>query len=595
MVGLYAVWGSKDPEDSLNRLLAPSSFVGKKKIFSLSGNVGVMASCNTMESALIEKDAAILLDGDIFGIDFKKKISKPALSEILDLYRRYGMKWLPHADGEFSIIILDKARKKLIAATDYFGTRPLHYYRDKSAFCAAPQMKCIANLANPGINLKGISDYLTFNFNLSTHTFYQNVHRLASAQVLEYSGGRLLVSGYKKAHQPDKSGPDELNGLLREALEKRIDASGRFGLALSGGIDSSMLAALIRENTGRRFNTYTLGFANEGGHQTDLDYARIISEYLDTKHREIVLSSDSVTEFPKALWHNDALSGSTPQTNYFFSTIVPERSRLFIACGLDNLYSCTKTLRIMSNTYKAADMLSKLGLMKIIRSAGKHQSVSTSLRKFSFMLDNIGDPVRLRASMYPYFDASEKKAILSDESVTSLRGHDSYSSLEPFARHLPASDPLTKASSLDFETFVQCHLLEKNYKYYLHRNISVSYPLIDRQLIGALVRIPLNVRMRMTGDRKSVSRYFGVSLPGEIFSRPKQGFIFPEDRWFSEKQEEVTRIVKDLGKRDIFSNGRINHFIKKKSVNHCKKMWALFFLELWFRIFAEKQNLNEVM
>ncbi len=221
----------------------------------------------------------------------------------------WGTDALEKIDGMYAIAFYDGMEKRLLLARDPFGEKPLYYIRDARFFAFASELHALQILPdfNPDITQDAIADYLYFQYNQAPSTLYRQISKLPPGHWLQirtdlggWRQGRHFRSGSKlrrdvppaDAEGPIETAVDELEELLVESLRRRLQSDVPVGLFLSGGVDSTLVLALLTRRLGRSVNTYTIGFA--GHESSEHEQARAVAAHFGSQHREKILAPDEL-------------------------------------------------------------------------------------------------------------------------------------------------------------------------------------------------------------------------------------------------------------------------------------------------------------
>src|SRR5213078_4017598 len=251
---------------------------------------------------------------------------------ILHLYEEHGASCVQHLRGMFAFAIWDQRRQQLFIARDRLGVKPLYYsHGDDGSLYFGSEIKALlaANALKPELNFAALPDYLANHATSGEETLFSGIKRLLPGHTLTWRDGRVEISRYwdvsfAKSEQTDRSDQDyiaEWSELFRKAVRLRLMADVPLGMFLSGGIDSSAIAAVMSTMVSEPIKTFSVAFKEREANE--LEYARLVAEAYKTDHHEVVVRpEDFFAALPKLVWHEDEpLAHPSSVALYFVSQL----------------------------------------------------------------------------------------------------------------------------------------------------------------------------------------------------------------------------------------------------------------------------------
>ena len=235
---------------------------------------------------------------------------------LLNSFIEYGIDCIKQFIGMFAFAIYNKKTNETYIVRDRLGVKPLYFYKDKNQFIFSSEVKSILHLSDlkRELNLNAVSSYLSFRYPILNDTFFKNISSLPPAHYIKISKNKIEVTEYWnvsskfKEQQNDRGEEYYINGLrelLESSVKYRMIADVPIGSFLSGGVDSSIITALMAENSQEQIKTFTIGFEEEG--YNEFKYAKLIADKYDTNHKEITLcSKDYISSIEKLIEYKDA-------------------------------------------------------------------------------------------------------------------------------------------------------------------------------------------------------------------------------------------------------------------------------------------------
>ena len=229
---------------------------------------------------------------------------------LVHLYEEYGKNFVDHLDGMFACAVWDLKNKKLIIARDRLGVKPMYYWFKDNNLIFASEIKSILQYeeVERELNFSGLCQFVTYAYTIDGQTLLKNINELLPGHRLTYdiSEKSLKIEKYwdlrlEKNTFAENENFDQVKKLLENAIDKRKVSDAPIGALLSGGLDSSVMVAMLTKLTDSPVQTFTTGFGNE---LDEFDEAQIVAEHCKTNHTEILIDfSDLTKSLPKILWH----------------------------------------------------------------------------------------------------------------------------------------------------------------------------------------------------------------------------------------------------------------------------------------------------
>lgn len=514
----------------------------------------------------------ITFNGEIYNFQFLRREllqrehkfkSQSDTEVIINLYAEYGEKFLERLRGMFALAIWDAKNKKLILARDRVGEKPLKYYLSDKFLVFASELKAI--FADPAVPREPDAEAIDLYFNLhycpSPTTGFRGIRKLPAGHYLVCQNGRTEICRY---WQPDFSRklrlrPEEwqtsILDSLRESVRGQMIADVPIGAALSGGVDSSAVVALMSQESIKPIETFSVGFE---GVNDELPYARKVAKKFKTNHHEIVVKFDFMETIEEifAAYEEPFADTSALPTWHLAKAVKPQVKVILTGDGGDENFAGY-------NKYN----LSRWFL--------RYRKIQPLLGKM--MTPAIG---------HPWNSASEEEFLLKLISF--------FETINPFSLNFVAakfaearvSHPLEKISYFDFVSYLPDDLMVKTDIAMMAHSIESRSPLLDWKFLEFTAQIPFNLKLKGGENKYIFKRALRRLLPDEILNRKKQGFGLPLSRWFaSAKVVNYVESVLNSPPRfaiERFKKDEVSLWLKQPTKN-AYKLWALLALELWFR------------
>jgi asparagine synthase (glutamine-hydrolysing) len=530
---------------------------------------------------------------------------------ILHLYEESGDGCVDRLQGMFAFAIWDGARKRLLLARDRLGIKPLYYAVLPDQLLFASEIKAI--LAAGGIRAELdetiLPEFLANRFVSGAETFFRGIRKLLPARTLTWSvDDGVAERCYWRLPVPalDDDGASlaeraaELRERLRATVRSHLMSDVPLGLFLSGGLDSSGIAALMAPLADRAIRTFSVGFSDPEANE--LAFARRAAQTVGAKHSEIVVSPEQFfAALPTLVWHEDepiAFTSSVPL--YFVSRLAQRHVKVVLTGeGADELFLGYNWYPITAWNERLARAYSRLTSPALRRHVRRSIEVlPAGWRRYarrSFLALEPG--LRsLRYENFAVFPEQRRRDLLTDPQGNAVG--------DPFRTQLrlaaeAGGGSLEAMTYADLQTYL-VELLMKQDQMSMAASIESRVPFLDHLLVEHALSIP--ARYKVSGGRtKLVLREALKDLvPREILTRTKMGFPVPVSRWFREQFGPVVdefvlgprTAARGLLAPDAASRLAAEH--RAGLEDHGDRLWLLVNLEIWHRIFIDGESPGDV-
>ena len=500
----------------------------------------------------------------------------------------------------FAFAIWDTRSSRLMLGRDRVGKKPLYYWTSPEAFVFGSEIKAV--LAHPAVPRElddgAISAYLTFGYVPTPRTFYGGIRSVPPGHVLSVTpGAEPVVERYW--HPPMRRDPVrrggsralesaavEVRARLATAVRKRLIADVPLGAFLSGGIDSSMIVALMAGMVDGPVQTFTIGFDDRDGFD-ERKYARIVADRYATDHHEFVVAPDAVDLVERLVWHHDQPFGDSSAVPTF---LLNELTREHVTVALsgdggDELFGGYER-------FAAAMALSRYaGLPAPVKATGRRvlgglprtamRGRVGSLQRFTQAAE-LGMPDAY-IGWLSFFSEPTRREALADASSWAI---------SDYARTWEESEgahPLDRLLDINLKTYLVDDLLVKADRMSMAHGLEVRSPFLDTDLLNYAFSLPPAMKVRGFSLKRVLKEAAADLLPAEITTRRKRGFGVPLDRWFREDLHEYVgdmlgspqaRVRAHLAATVI---DRLLHEHASGARDHGQVLWLLLTLEVFLR------------
>ncbi len=511
---------------------------------------------------------------------------------LLEYINQFGIgKLLADSRGMFAFALYDRLDKKLTLARDQMGIKPLYYGMSDYKFFFSSEIKSFNSGFDHGysngleLNLDALSCYFKFSYITGEKTIYQGIYRLGSGQMLEVDLGKDAISWevitYWKntnntfptiATNSFKDNVECLDVALNKSVLMQMRSDVPYGAFLSGGVDSSLIAALMVNNTSNIVKTFALGFGDE--RYDELGYAKEISKYLGTQHTEYIVTYDDainvIPELPKM--YDEPFADSSQIPTFLVSKLARNEVKVCLSGdGADELFggyekylSYYKLLMMIERQ----PIIARRILSTLLRKAPDCSYVIRLLSRFT-RFNNIDDKVS-KLSMMLVANPFEGYLILDSF------WHDTEHLITSKTGRLNASELLDK-DTFDYglQQFMMLHdqrhylpndILVKLDRATMHTSLEARVPFLDYHIVEFANSLPLSQKIHNGNSKHILKTVLSKYVPLELFDRPKMGFKLPIDGWLRYELRDWAEAYLDC--QVLSSLGFIN-------VDMVRRKWAL--------------------
>lgn len=510
---------------------------------------------------------------------------------IVNLYAEYKEKCLEHLRGMFAFVIWDKKEKELFGARDRFGIKPFYYYMDNEKFVWASELKSISasNNINKDISLRSLDYYFAYGSTARSQSIFEQIKKLEPAHYFifrPFKKEKLEINSYWEINfVPDYSKSETywkeaIYDTLNESVKMRMISDVPLGAFLSGGVDSSIVVALMSLNSNNPIKTFSIGFKEET--HNELKYARLLARTYKTDHHEYIVETESVDLIPKLVKaYDEPFADASAIPTYYVSKYT--RNHVTVALsgdGGDELFAgynrYDKMLFLHRNKFNFKRLFSNIN--KIIPDHLYGKGLTHYLSKDK---NYIG----------AYFNYSwkdyEREKLFNSEVRGSLNQYYS-EKLKYDLLDTMEGDFLSKMQKLDMQTYLVNDILTKVDRASMLNSLEARIPLLDHKLAELSFKIPSELKLKGNVKKYILKEAFKSVLPPEILSHKKQGFAVPLSSWFRGD-------LKDYANDVLLNSKYLFDFVQKRKVeeilknnqkgvrDYSEKIWSLVFLDEWLK------------
>ena len=528
---------------------------------------------------------------------------------IIHLYEEYGRDCVHHLRGMFAFAIWDREQETLFIARDRLGIKPLYYHLSGDALVFGSEIKVVlAQGIRPEFDSSTLTEYLAFGYLSGEDTFYKGIRKLMPGHSMEVSaGGACQVRQYWDLDvSQTQAGHDEAyyvhsyRELLEQAVASHLMSDVPLGVFLSGGVDSSAVAALMTRIRKSPIETFSVGYTEQS--YSELPYARTVARHLNSIHHEVMVSESEFFEaLPQLIWHEDEpVVWPSSVSLYFVARLARERVTVVLTgegsdetLGGYSRYAFTLKNRSLDRWYRR--LLPNFARRSVRELIAKSPVLGANLRRklgHTFLgLDAASWSSFYFDNFFSAFSEAEQADLLTPEIKQKFAPGSAYKHVLAYWNN-SRGEMLQRLLYTDIKTYL-VELLMKQDNMSMAASIESRVPFLDHVLVEFATRIPQEVQLKGLTGKNVLKKAVEDLLPHEILYRPKLGFPTPWSGWLSgarlDSIESLLLEPRSLD-RGFFQSGAVRRLFsehRNKYRDNYDRIWRLLNLELWHRVCLE--------
>lgn len=522
---------------------------------------------------------------------------------ILHAYEQFGKECVNLLNGMFAFAIWDKPENKLFVARDRVGIKPLHYTFMNGSLIFGSELKAI--LVHPEskreINLMALNEYLSFEYVPSPHTIFEGVHKLPSGCTLTFTKNGVHVERYwditfsnskSRSLWSEAEYTAQLRQVLRKAVGKEMISDVPLGVFLSGGVDSSAIAAMMSEISPGQVKSFSVGFPDRTYDESR--YARLVARHLSTDHYQLILEPRVMCETAVVMadFLDEPCADPAFIPHYLLSQYASQHVKV-ILCGIggDELFAGYPTMQAhrLARYYEKLPVLFRDLIANLVRRIPVSQEYLSFDFKAKRFVTGISFPPEVRHHVWMgAFTPGEKKSLFLPWLNEALREKNTYDILNQLLQDCDTGDLFNRILYLDMKLY-----MENNGLYVVDRasmacSLEARVPLLNQTVVEFVTSVPFDLKLKGLRTKHLLRGSIAGLIPEPILKRPKQGFAVPVAKWID---GELKPLVCDmLSESRLKVEGLFDYkYVQKLLREHFehkqdnrKQLWALLVFELWY-------------
>jgi len=546
----------------------------------------------------------VMANGEIYNyLDLRRELESLGhrfkthsdVETIVHGYEQWGDDVPKRLAGMFAFAIWDEDRQRLLLGRDRLGKKPLIYAQAGGRITFGSEFRAVLadRRVSREVDRTAIHDYLTYQYVPHPASGFKAIRKLPPAHILVFEDGEARTERYWQpscSPRLDLTMEDavaETERQLKEAVRKRLMSEVPLGAFLSGGVDSSLIVALMSEFT--RVKTFSIGFEESGFNE--LPHARAVAERYGTDHREFVVKSNAAEVLPKLVRHyGEPYADSSAVPSYYLAKLTREHVTVALnGDGGDEFFAGYDRYRAL-RYFKLARLLMPFG--PGARALARWPVLPQRMRR-AFKGAGL-DPRQGYAGLLSYFSPEEKTEIYSADMRETVDAADSYEWLYGYMRESGESLGISMLKYTDAMTYLPGDILTKVDIATMANSLEGRSPLLDHELVEWALRLPEGMETSWSEGKLVLKTLARKYIPASVIDRPKMGFGIPINDWFAGELLPMARetlLSADARARGLFRPDRVERMLLDHAAgreSHGYRLWALLCLELWFKEVVER-------
>lgn len=556
------------------------------------------------------KEVVVVFNGEIYNfLDIKHQLQSGGVSfathsdteVIIEAYKTYGITGcLERLEGMFAFALWDIKEQKLFIVRDRFGEKPLYYTQDEKGVYFASELKAIIPFIDKTkISKKALNLFFSLTYIPAPHTIYENVFKLEPGHFLEISISGVqekrfynLLEQFEEADkqkiQSYEEAQKQLRDLLFESVRLRMVSDVPLGAFLSGGIDSSIVSAIMSNVSDKPVNTFSIGFKEKAYDESER--AKLVADHIQSNHHVYFVD------------HNDLLGIVDETLSYFDepfgdssaipSMIVAKKAREKVTVVLtgdcaDELFGGYEKYlaKYYADKYNAYPRIARKPFEAFVKLIPHTDATNHTLRKLKKVINSasLKPDERYKQLCSLGYNVEEKSKLLKPDFTEDVSQH-----ITKYFNERNG-DELSKTFYSDVKLVLEGDMLTKVDRACMLNSLEARVPFLDSKIVEFSAKLPHEFKILGTDKKKILKDTFADLLPEETLKFSKKGFGIPIRLWFQNKLKgELLELLSEdfLEKQGIFDMGYINtilnqHFSNKE--NHSSRLWQLFVFQKWYK------------
>jgi asparagine synthase (glutamine-hydrolysing) len=523
---------------------------------------------------------------------------------IVHLYEEVGARCIQRLRGMFAVALWDERNQRLLVARDRLGIKPLFFARHAGGLQFASEMKAIVKGALPSVELdtEALDRYLTFGYIPTPLTIYREIRKLDPGHLMIADASGVKTERYWELRFEPIPDADEVAlgrrfvELFEDAVRSHLMSDVSLGAFLSGGVDSSLVVALMAEMTSTPVKTFTIGFGGgAGGHMDERPYARMLSERYGTQHTEFEVQPnlEEVLDHVVDAFDEPFADDSVIPTYYICKLARQSVTVALTGLGGDELFGGYERhlgLKLSARYDRVPSFVRRRMIGPLVNSLPERRDGHYTINHLKRFVRAAELPAPRRYLNYvTVFNEALKRRVCVDHALDS-RGYRDAEDTRHF-ESAAASDLVDRALNHDINTYLPEDILALSDRLSMQNSLELRVPFLDHPLVEFCATIPSSLKIRATTKKYLLRRVARRFLPDEVLDHRKQGFASPMTSWLRTDLKDYVRSTlapERLARHNLFNPEAVSELIDAhmtRRETYDRQLFALMMFQKWHERF----------
>lgn len=521
---------------------------------------------------------------------------------IVHAYEEWGLDFPVYFNGMFAIALYDKKNSRLILVRDRFGIKPLYFLLKEDVLVFGSELKTIlgSGCSDQVVDDRALSFFMSLEYMPAPLTLVKDIKKMHPGSMLVIQGNSAkeriyydLLQNIRPLDCPVSEIKERIRDELSKSVKRRLISDVPLGSFLSGGIDSSIIACLMKENHADPVRTFSVGFDESS--YNELKYSSMVSALIGSEHTAFKLKPDILGIIDDLIYYLDEPIGDF---SIFPTYMISKRTREHVTVALsgdggDELFGGYEQYRAHLLS-KPASLLPRFLVSCLIRAESrirpsqKKKGIINNLKRFI-------QGLRFDSSLHHY----RWMMFLDEKQISRLfPGLDNSSHFNEILGYIKelfikagGLDEVNRMGYADFSLYMQENILLKVDRMSMANSLEVRVPFLDHNLVELAFSIGGHYKIRRLRSKHILKEAFSNMLPGEIINREKQGFSIPVKNWIrGDLKDMVWSALTGAGLNPVFDPGAVRIMLQEHmngSHNHSHNIWSAFIFQKWYERFIK--------
>jgi asparagine synthase (glutamine-hydrolysing) len=525
---------------------------------------------------------------------------------IIHLYEDIGDRCVDRLHGMFAFALWDQMKSRLLFARDPMGVKPLFYVFKDGNFYFASEIKALLVLDDVSreMDLMALDHYFTYGYIPGSRTVFRDIKKLPPASYMVFENGEITITPYwsirylPKAELREEALSEALLDAFRQAVKRHLVSDVPVGAFLSGGVDSSIIVALMSIVGERQFDTFSLGYASGG--DDELPYADTVANRFYTTHHAFRVDPEMTRILPELLWHLDEpFFDNSIIPTYYISKLARETVKVVLSGdGGDEVfggYEWTRRDQYRA-VYQTLPGFVRNPLKKVSAELDVAADYGTGLMpKIRRFLADMNADMETGFLRRTTVSRQFRQMLYSGEFKEELGDFDAIGYRDRLFSEAQVKDIREKMLYADTVSYLPDDCLFKVDRMSMAHGLEVRVPFLDRELVEFAARIPFGYKIHGLTSKYILKETFSRFLPGKTLKQRKQGFTIPISAWLRGQLGELASRVllsDTLRRRNLFEKDFITwmldeHKSGRQELGH--RIWSIVVFEIWARLYLDEK------